>query len=254
MAEGRGDSAGGRWSPDSRFRFLIVGSGRSGTSLLAGMLGAHSAIDMGFEVGGVDYLRGRALATEHPNVFNHRAGGFLSACEREAAASAAPIWGNKVTTEQLSGLNKHNLYAQPPLDVLDAFFNGMLAGLPLIHLLRDGRACVASKLRRTPQSLEQACDSWKYAVTVYQFLQKRPDTLFLRFEELLADPRRELQRVLDVLGLAFEARMVSSEGTMSPTIPPVYRREGIDPARAAVDARHPCVPLIAEQLAACDYL
>lgn len=250
-------AAGHDWpqrAPDSRFRFLVVGSGRSGTSLLAGMLGAHSSIEMGFEVGGVKYLRGRDLELNDRNVFGQRAGAFLRACEAEAAASTAPLWGNKVTTEQLSGLNKHNMFNRPHLDVLDAFFNGLLAGMPVIHLLRDGRACVASKLARTRQDLEQACDHWRYAVRVYEFLQDREHTVFLRFEDLVRDPQQELEKVLAPLGLEFEPVMVSTEGTMSDTIPRMYRRRGVEKQRAAaVDPEHPCVPLIAEELARCGY-
>ncbi len=241
--------------PDSRFRFLIVGAGRSGTSLLTALLDQHSQLEVGFEVGSIDCLRGRALEDEPARLFQQRSGAFVERCLAAAAASPAALWGNKITTEQLAGLNKHNLYHVPPLDILDAFFNDVLKGLPVIYLLRDGRACVQSKLARTAQSLEQACDSWRYAVTVYEFLQQRPRTLFMRFENLVLNPERELGRALDLLGVDFEPGLTGGAGTMHPGMPPAYRRAGIDPGRATdLDSTHPCVALIEPELKRCGYL
>lgn len=240
---------------DSRFRFLIVGAGRSGTSLLTALLDQHSQLEVGFEVGSIDCLRGRALVDEPERLFQQRSGAFVARCVAAAASSPAALWGNKITTEQLAGLNKHNLYHAPPLDILDAFFNDVLADLPVIYLLRDGRACVQSKLARTAQSLEQACDSWRYTVAVYEFLQARSHTLFLRFEDLVLAPEDELGRVLAFLGVEFEPGIVSAEGTMHPGMPPAYRRRGIDPGRATdLDATHPCVALIEPELKRCGYL
>jgi len=240
---------------DSRFGFLLVGAGRSGTSLLTALLDQHSRLEVGFEVGSMDCLRGQALVDEPERLFQQRSGAFVERCIAAAASSPAPLWGNKITTEQLAGLNKHNLYHLPPINILDAFFNGVLADLPVIYLLRDGRACVQSKLARTAQSLEQACDSWRYAVEVYEFLQARPHTLFLRFEDLLLAPESELERVLAFLGVKFEPGLVSGEGTMHPGMLPAYRRPGIDPARATdLDVSHPCVALIEPELRRCGYL
>lgn len=240
---------------DTRFQFLLVGAGRSGTSLLTALLDQHSQLAVGFEVGSIAYLRGRELEDEPQRLFAQRTGAFVDACLQAAAASDAALWGNKVTTEQLAGLNKHNLYHVPPLNILQAFFNEALAGVRVIYLLRDGRACIQSKLSRTQQSLEQACESWRYAVEVYEFLQSRPDTLFLRFEKLVANPEGELARVLDFLGLDFEPSIVSAKSTMHPGMPSAYRRQGIDPARGIdVDADHPCVPLIRDALQRAGYL
>lgn len=239
---------------DSRFRFLIVGAGRSGTSLLTALLDQHSQLEVGFEVGSIDCLRGRALTDQPERLFQQRSGAFVDRCLAAAASSPAALWGNKITTEQLAGLNKHNLYHVPPLDILNAFFNEVLADLPVIYLLRDGRACVQSKLARTAQGLEQACDSWRYAVHVYELLQ-RPSTLFLRFEDLVQAPERELARVLEFLGVEFEPGIVAGEGTMHPGMPAAYRRPGIDPGRATdLNTTHPCVSLIETELRRCGYL
>lgn len=239
--------------------FLIVGAGRSGTSLLTALLDQHSQLSVGFEVGGVDCLLGRAVPELPGRVLDTRVSAFFEACRHAAATSGAPRWGNKITTEQLAGLNRQNLHQHlrglPPVPVLEIFFNQYLAGVPVIFLLRDGRACVDSKMRRAGQDLEKACGNWLYGVEVHDFLQSRPNTLFLRFEELLTHPRECLDGVLAFLGLEFEDSLLSEQGTRHPAMLPAYRRSGIDVSRAArPSADHVAVPLIGEALQRCGYL
>lgn len=236
-----------------RIDFLLVGSGRSGTSLLAGLLDHHSAIEVGFESFADDYLRGQALPERRETLFHDRAGGFVARSREAAQRSPKPLWGNKITTEQLAGLNKHNLYNQPPVAVLPTFFDRYLAGVKVIHILRDGRACVQSKLRRSPQlSLERACHSWKYAAEVYDFLQRRANTCSVRFEALVSAPEAELRRIFDFLGVGFEAAALG--GTMNEKMLPVYQRATVEASRADdIDYDHPCAALIADELQRCGY-
>jgi LPS sulfotransferase NodH len=237
----------------SSFRFLIVGAGRSGTSLLAGLLDQHSAIGVGFEYGAVAYLRGKELVDDRPNLLEQRAGGFRDACLLEAEKSEKRVWGNKITTEQLVGINKHNYYNAPALDVYKLFFEHYMAGIKVIYILRDGRACIQSKIARTGQPLEQAVDHWKLAVQIYDLLQERQQTLFVRFESLVADPRASLRKILEFLGQPYEEQVM--EGTMNPKMLPQYRRPGIEVARGtSFDVEHASVPFIREELIQTGYL
>ena len=195
------------------FSFFILGVGRSGTSLLAGLLDSHSKIEVGFEHHADECLRGKDLPENRRTMFSDRAGNFIQRCIDEAKASKTPLWGNKITTEQLAGLNKHNLFNVPPIDILEVFFRDYIKDTKVIHLLRDGIACIASKLRRTPQSLEQACNSWLYGVEVYEFLQQRPNTLLLCYEQLVSEPTKTLQDICQFLDVEFEELML--EGTMT---------------------------------------
>ncbi|PIE70738.1 MAG: hypothetical protein CSA22_06200 [Deltaproteobacteria bacterium] len=238
---------------DPGLDFLIVGAGRSGTSLLAGLVDAHPEMAVGFEVGGTDGLRGKAIP-EHPEtLLADRVNAFCSMCAEASAKSDVSRWGNKITTEQIAGLNRHNLYHQPAVDVLAYFFNERLSNIPVIYLLRDGRACVRSKLARTGQSLEQACKHWQYAVRVYRFLRNRPQVHCMRFETLVTSPEQALRGVCDFLGVAYDPAMRS--GTDSCLIPAPYRQKGVDASRsdAGTDPDHPCVPLISDALADCGY-
>ena len=237
----------------SKFQFLILGVGRSGTSLLAGLLDSHSQLEIGFERYGDECLRGKDLPENKKTMFFDRVSSFFDRCIEEANHSEKAIWGNKITSEQLAGLNKHNLFNTPAIDVLDTFFNSLVPSLKVIYLLRDGRSCVASKLKRTPQSLEQACKSWILGVETYHFLQSRPNTLFLRYEDLLQDPVNVLTQACSFIGVEFESCMLG--GTMNEKMLGTYRRNGIDSVKAKiVDTNHPCVPLIEAELRSCGYI
>lgn len=237
----------------SKFKFLILGAGRSGTSLLTGLIDAHPSLEVAFELGGHEYLRGKALEEMPGQVFYDRADSFINCCLRAAQASDRAQWGNKIITEQLAGLNRHNLHCQPPLDTLDLFLNEYLAPLKIIYLLRDGRACVESKLNRTSQSLQEACRKWLFSVRVYEFLQSRPNTLLLRYEDLLAQPAKTLQQVYQFLEVGRFDDFQS--GTMSEKIPGEYRTTSIEAGRAGEFTEdHPSVEFIGDELRRCGYL
>jgi hypothetical protein len=236
----------------SKFKFLLIGAGRSGTSLLAALLDQHPAIEVGFELFGNACLRGKELEESRDTMFDDRAGSFIRRCIEHGDQCDKPIWGKKITTEILGGLNRHNLYNAPPVAVLPAFFNDYLAGLKVVYILRDGRACVQSKLRRTSQPMERACDWWKYAVEIYEFLQQRNDTCFVRYEELLASPPTILGEVCTFLGVEFDPLVL--QGTTSDKLLADYRNPGIDRSRANdFDADHPSTAYIADELRRCGY-
>lgn len=234
--------------------FLIVGAGRGGTSLLAGLLDAHSRLEVGFEHRSVATLMGREVPARGPEMFDERVGAFLRAGAEESRRFPGKTWGNKITTEQILGLEDHNL-ANPtaPIDVLDAFFNDALAGVPVVFLLRDGRTCVRSKVARTGQSVAQACERWKYSVEVWRFFRDRHlHNVRLRFEDLLADPRSSLDLACELLQVPWEDRML--HGTRSGKMRPEYRREGIDVAPAQLeDIPVECEELLATELVECGY-
>ncbi|NLF31868.1 MAG: sulfotransferase [Planctomycetes bacterium] len=246
-----------------RFSFLVVGAGRGGTSLLAGLLDSHSALELDFEGRAVRHLMGRPILNRWrlPTwrfdrlLLQRRTDAFVAHCLRRAARSGAAQWGNKITTEQIEALNEHNL-ANPhaPVEILPYLFERALAGVAVLFILRDGRTCVRSKMARTGQSLQTACRRWRYSVEVYRYLRTRhPRCVCVRFEDLLADPRPSLERITDILGVPFEEGMLA--GTASAKMLPEYRRGRLDPTKAALgDVPEGCVDLIADDLRECGYL
>src|SRR5690242_13193581 len=106
------------------FGFLVVGAGRGGTSLLAGLLDSHDRLEVGFEDYSEAYLVGTESTASGSDIFDARVLAFLQGCKEEAARVQGRMYGNKITTEQLFGLEDHNV-ANPDakIDVLDLFFN-----------------------------------------------------------------------------------------------------------------------------------
>jgi hypothetical protein len=237
------------------FGFLVVGAGRGGTSLLAGLLDCHPALEVGFEHASVATLMGAEVPGLDPGTFERRVDAFVDACRREAARHPDQRWGNKITTEQVHGLEDHNR-ANPaaPLDVLDAFFNRRLAGVKVVFILRDGRSCVASKVRRTGQPLALACERWRYSVRCHDFFRERhPDNLRLRFEDLVARPEETLGGVCAYLGVPWRPEML--EGVRNHKMLPEYRSGGLDVSKTRVPelpAEH--LADIAADLRRCGYL
>ncbi len=241
--------------PDDNFGFLVIGAGRGGTSVLAASLDAHDALEVGFEQFSEGYLMGKALATAARGMFDQRALAFVRACRDEAARFPAVSWGNKITTEQVFGLEDHNV-ANPdaPVAVLDRFFNHHLRGVKIVFVLRDGRTCVRSKVARTGQSLELACERWKYSVKVYRFLESRHDNrICVRFEDLLRDPERTLTAICTFLGVAYQPAMLA--GTRSEKMRPDYRQPQLDTSKLALfDVPPGCLERIGDDLRLCGYL
>jgi hypothetical protein len=241
--------------PDDNFEFLVIGAGRGGTSLLAGLLDFHDRLEVGFEQFSEGYLMGAALATSGPAIFDDRVRAFLDSCRDEARRYPDRIYGNKITTEQLFGLEDHNA-ANPDakIDVLDRFFNHFMKGRKIVFVLRDGRTCVRSKVARTGQSVELACERWKYSVEVYRFLRARDhDTLCVRFEDLLLHPEQALADVCAVLGVPYQESMLRGTGNAKMRLD--YRQQQLDASKLElIDVPAGCIERISDELKLCGYI
>ncbi len=213
----------------SKFSFLIVGAGRGGTSLLAAILDTHSLLEVGFEKYSVQYLMNPQKCWLK-NELLCRTSRFLKACEKEARSSRNPVWGNKITSEQIAGL--HDVAeGKGEEDVWRYFFERMLKNQKVIFILRDGRSCIPSKMKRAGLSLDDALERWKYSVRMSQYLERsHPNSYILKYEELLLNPDQKLQSVCSFLGIHFEAGMV--EGTENPKMLEEYRQKGLDKNKA----------------------
>jgi hypothetical protein len=113
----------------------------------------------------------------------------------------------------------------------------------VIHLVRDGRSCVASlkQVDWWTGGSVGAMASWTLADRELRRLGRRlpPDTYYrLRYEDLLADPGRELGALCDFLGEAFDEAMLDHAGAARDIVPDRKswhdRTKGeLDPARIA---------------------
>jgi hypothetical protein len=232
---------------NNNFSFLIIGAGRGGTSLLAGLLDYHTQVEVAFELFATDYLMGQQLTNQETDIFQQRVTAFIHGCQQTAQASSKPIWANKITTEQIASLESYNQSA------LDSLFNQYLKNIKVIFILRDGRSCVNSKVQRTGQPMQTACERWLYSVKCYQFFLQRSNSLCIKFEDLLYQPKTVLNQVCDFLNIAYQDAMLA--GISNNKMLPDYQNSCFDITKTqSISLPDEFLQLIDKALRACSYL
>src|SRR5690606_32623928 len=133
--------------------FFVIGAGRGGTSLLAAMLDCHSKLEVGFERFAFDYLLGEKLSGRNSSDLNSRLQYFKTSCQKQANSSSH-YWGNKITTEQIAALGECEGAEWPVY--AESFRAKVIGEKKIIFIVRDGRACIQSKMKRTGQNYTTA--------------------------------------------------------------------------------------------------
>jgi hypothetical protein len=180
---------------------FVIGSPRSGTTLLRLMLDAHPRISCGEET---HFLRDmEAMVGRHWGLLSsygfdrrwwlERIADFYRRFQGEVlAATGKSRWADKDPTYTLH------------LEFLDALF----PDAQYVHLLRDGHDVVASFRERWGyrSAVRAARTEWRRYVTAARALGDRlPPARFheVRYEELVADPESCARRLFAFLGEAF---------------------------------------------------
>lgn len=237
---------------------MILGPGRGGTSLLAACLGAHSALKIDSELHGPGVLMGREFEGTRSvgSLLQERLDEFAARCDRDRAAARPLTWGNKITTEQIAGLEDHNtfndLHGEREVDVVAAFVQ-RLREYRFVFIVRDGRSCAESKRRRRGIPLMLAAYRWRYGVRVLRTLRAlgRLDAL-VSFEDLVTAPERTLTGLCGELGLPFEPHMLQQ--TKASVMPTDYRQPGFLAEKAVIpQLPMPILDYMASDLAYCGY-
>ena len=82
----------------------------------------------------------------------------------------------------------------------------------IVHIVRDPRAAVASALRMPWYPKEVVTNSLKWYLDVQAaqlFAERHPDLIYeVRYEDLVREPRRELERICEFVGESFDERML----------------------------------------------
>lgn len=219
----------------SLFRFQVIGAGRSGTTLLASLIDAHPRCVALLEKLSRQHLYDAQSAP------SERIEAFLAACEQEASVHEGLLWGHKTTTEHTGKLGEAGSIE----------FVRALSATPTIFIVRDGRTCVPSKMRRGKVSLDRAIELWKFSVWLLaRFREAGGPLLVLKYEDLVTNAPRELAKVCAFLGVDYDDVMLS--GTTNDKMQPVYRREGFD-LPAAIGPAQSWFAEIANELAELGY-
>ncbi len=164
-----------KYIPDHKniTQFLILGSGGSGTSLLRGLLNAHSKLDVMFE-----------------NMQQDKWDIFVKAANKKGL-----IWGNKMPVQKM---NSNKIFDKQIEDFIENYFIIWLVRRPAHFDMKLG-----VKFR----------DQWGRINSIYwKMKDKHPDKIInISFEDLVLWPASELTRICNFLGIIYENKML--EGT-----------------------------------------
>jgi hypothetical protein len=198
--------------------FFVLGPGRSGTSLLAAQLNGHPHLACGLESGSIATLGTPSKGWFKKDTPKTRFEAFRKHCHEQTLKHPQSRWGNKITTEQLL------LHPELNPETAVYLFLETFPDVPIIFMIRDGRACVASKMKRGGHALEKALSHWKNGLLMGRYLQSiMPEQLLmLRYEQLIQNPEKRLQTVCDFLEVPFDSSMLQGT-TLSDLLPEMYQ-------------------------------
>jgi hypothetical protein len=219
--------------------FFILSSGRSGSTLLASMLNMHPAIHVPVELFGLyssvprllawygdlrrEFNRG-LLAADLARVgqlaelgagldrdeFSRRlaaAGTGLEAVIGSLYASLLAASGKRILGDKTPNHSPH-------LPLIERLF----PQAQILHLVRDGRDCAASSARSREginrRNVAELGRLWpRNNLAIARFGERAPARYHrVRYEDLIADPARELAAICAFVGESFEPRMLDFAG------------------------------------------
>jgi hypothetical protein len=219
--------------PTTNRPVFVIGCPRSGTTLLTLMLSSHSRIAIPPETrfllevfrqrpefGDLKVRRnrrrlGRTLTRGKGTKFRHL--GLDKKLVRKAVVASPPTMGSAigavyrtyaVSQGKARWGDKRPTYFRN-VDVLRELW----PDAQFVHLVRDGRDCIASLkgMRWWRHGVHAAVATWVHSVDCARRAQRRlpPDAfLQVRYEDLVADPRAQLERLCAFLGEPFEEAML----------------------------------------------
>ena len=181
--------------------FVIVGLQRTGTTLLASMLGRHPDINMLFESVTKDSLK---LIGKEWN------GNKLLAYRQIRNHQRASYWGhfiNRIANLDFKKDNRHHLTRPYPTSVM-SIEDYKKKGAIFITIERDKSSSLISMKRRAGQSKKQASFEWDEGMKIINSL-KLENAYSLTFVDLVNDTNRILKEICNFLDIEYlEERML----------------------------------------------
>lgn len=177
---------------------LILGVQRSGTTLLASMLGRHPEISMLFESTSKDVLK--LIGKEYQ-------GNKLCTWRQIRFSTKATKWGhfvNRLVNFHFIGSKYQVLrpYPTSQLSIKDYLEKGAI----LIHIRRDKESIVKSLVKRTPLTEKQAVREFERASLILDEINDQ--SIEVDFVDLVNKPKEIMLMLCDKLGIEFDERMM----------------------------------------------
>lgn len=199
---------------------LVLGSPRSGTTLLASMLGHHTEIGMVNECldFGIRYPIGSPISANKlciPNQIELKRRGHR-------LVNIARRIGSVGQTTPMQRIPWSCFSIQDHINRLD--------DLRFVLIIRDGDAVISSMIKRGSKSFATALHWWSRSIEVIDELHSTfPDRcLVLSFSDLVNEAEIQMRRVAHFLDIPFQERMLEGY-RFNPTYP---GRKSIDKSKA----------------------
>lgn len=180
--------------------FLIVGLQRTGTTLLASMLGRHPEINMLFESVTKDSLK---LIGKEWN------GNKLLAYRQIRQNTRSSYWGhfiNRILNLDFKKENKHHLVRPYPTSIM-SIEDYKKEGAVFITIERDKRSSVNSMKKRAGQSEKQASFEWEEGMKIISHL-KSEGAYSLTFVDLVNNSEKILKEICQFLEIEYLETML----------------------------------------------
>ncbi|MFC1452060.1 sulfotransferase [Verrucomicrobiota bacterium] len=219
--------------------FFIVGSGRSGTTLLRAVLQAHPAVHIPPEL----HALGDLIALDRRrarDVWEEKLGTMLRVLRSHPCLAAFGISAGQweALREKLAGLEEEERDLAHVIDGFYRFHAGIVKPAAsrwgdktpvntlymneirelfprarFIHMLRDGRDVVRSLLEINPPvcgNMREAARRWVVFVRMARLFGDRHPNQYLevRYEDLVTDPGSQIERICRFLGLELQRSML----------------------------------------------
>jgi len=215
---------------------FIIGVGRSGTTLLAAMIGAHSRISCGPEThffSGLDKVDKKLIC--EPRSWPIHASRFLATLQHSKVVNVSRKY--KITEEEifkflqkrepsienmLRCFTEHHMnnqgkfrWAEKTPDHLRYVYQirKYFPNSPILRIVRDPRDVALSLVK-----VSWGPDSFLEALIIYRWYDDLSSDFFLndnlsytlRYEDLVLNPERELKKICEFIGENFESNMLDT--------------------------------------------
>jgi hypothetical protein len=172
---------------------LILGAPRSGTTLLATMIGRHS------EIGILNEDRGWAMR----RILGRRIVGNKRCIPNQIEMKKRSLF--QMRFFKTIGWAKE--YQSSEYSIEDYL---SLPGIRIIGLIRDGNDVISSVMNRSEKRFRVASYRWRRSVDIIHELKTRYSeiVLVISFEDLVVNPQANMERIAAFLGVEYQERML----------------------------------------------